>query len=209
MADCCCDKPIDTAALEASQRRVLLIVMVINLLSFMMMVTGAYISGSSSLLSGTLDNFGDAMTYAISFLVVGASVTAKAKVAVFKGCLISLAAFGVALHIIFSVTNPGSLLVEAMGIAAILNLMANTLCLWLLTPHKDDDVNMSSVWECSRNDVYEGGAVIAAALMVWLTSSHWPDLVVAIFLLVLFSRSAFRVLTTAIADLRADPSPQT
>lgn len=187
----------------------LLSVLIINLLSFMIMVTGSYLSGSSSLLSGTLDNFGDALTYAVSFLVVGASISAKARVAVFKGCLICLAAAGVAVHIVYSQVYQGPLLAEAMGLAAVLNLIANGICLWLLTPHKEDDVNMSSVWECSRNDIYEGSAVIATALLVWLTQSNWPDLVVAVFLLILFSRSAVRVLRKAISDLGSSPAPQT
>ncbi|MEZ5561230.1 MAG: hypothetical protein R3E86_22155 [Pseudomonadales bacterium] len=73
MSDDCCGKSIDTAVLEQSHRRVLLTVLAINVVSFVrVMVTGAVVSGSSSLLSGTLDNLGDAMTYALSFAVVGA-----------------------------------------------------------------------------------------------------------------------------------------
>ncbi|HJO00283.1 MAG TPA: hypothetical protein QGF86_05395, partial [Nitrospinaceae bacterium] len=85
-------------------------------------------------------------------------------------------------------------IVEAMGIAALLNLGANSLCLWLLTPYRDDDVNMTSAWECSRNDVSEGLAVIATTFAVWVFGSGWPDLVVAVGLLILFLRSAVRVL---------------
>ena len=70
-------------------------------------------------------------------------------------------------------------------IAAILNLAANAFCLYLLTPLKDQDVNMSSVWECSRNDVFEGTAVIATAFVVWLFDSGWPDVIVAIGLVLL------------------------
>lgn len=33
----------------------------------------------------------------------------------------------------------------------------------LLTPYRRPDVNMASVWECSRNDAYEGVTVIVAA----------------------------------------------
>jgi Co/Zn/Cd efflux system component len=201
MADCCCEGTIDTTALEAKQRRVLSIVLAINVATFLMMVAGSWISGSSSLLSGTLDNFGDALTYALSFAVVGASMSAKAKVAFVKGCLIMTAAVAVACHIVYRLFNPDALIVEAMGIAAILNLAANGVCLWLLTPHRGDDVNMSSVWECSRNDIYEGSSVIVTAALVWLLDSNWPDLVVAFVLLALFSRSAAVVLRSAWSEL--------
>jgi Co/Zn/Cd efflux system component len=201
VSDSCCQSHIDIPALDARQRHILIIVLVINAATFLMMVFAAMISGSSSLLSGALDNFGDAMTYALSLLVVGASGAAKARVAVFKGFLILGAALAVAFQIGWRLLHPETPVFEAMGIAALINLAANLLCLWLLTPYRDGDVNMSSAWECSRNDVSEGFAVIAAAIAVWAFESGWPDLVIAVGLLVLFTRSATRVLRGAWQEL--------
>jgi Co/Zn/Cd efflux system component len=88
MSECGCESPIDTAALESRQRRMLVIVLSINVATFAMMVVASFLSGSSSLLSGALDNFGDALTYALSFAVVGAASAAKTRVALLKGLLI-------------------------------------------------------------------------------------------------------------------------
>jgi len=96
---------------------------------------------------------------------------------------------------------------ETMGIAALLNLGANLICLRLLYPYRNGDVNMSSVWECSRNDVTEGIAVIVATVAVWFTNSGWPDILIASVLVVLFLRSASRVLRSAWRELYPDPSP--
>jgi len=202
MADCC-ESGLDAEKLEASQRRVLTIVMVINLLTFSGMVVASWLSHSSALLSGTLDNLGDALTYGMSLAVVGASIAAKARVALFKGLLISLAAVAVAVQLVWRFYHLEVPLVEMMGIAAILNLAANGVCLLLLNSHRHDDVNMTSVWECSRNDVFEGVAVIVTVAAVWVTASPWPDLIVALALLLLFSRSAFRVLNLAWAELHS------
>src|SRR6478672_7128811 len=107
MSDCCsCDK-LETRTLAAKQRRVLITVLAINLGTFLMMVAGSAISGSSSLLSGTLDNFGDAVTYGLSLAVLNSSVRLKARVALVKGLLIGGAALAVALQIVLSVANPG------------------------------------------------------------------------------------------------------
>ncbi len=207
MSDSCCEGNLDVAALQAKQRRVLVIVMVINILTFVMMVTGSVLSGSSALLSGTLDNLGDAVTYALSLAVVGAGSLAKARVAFFKGLLILGAAIGVAVQISWRLLHPDVPVVETMGLAAFANLLANLGCLLLLTPHRHGDVNMASVWECSRNDVMEGLAVIATAAAVWLFDSGWPDVVVAIALLVLFLRSASRVLRAAWRELHLEMTP--
>jgi Co/Zn/Cd efflux system component len=198
----CCDCEVDTRALAARQRRVLLIVLAINVVTFLMMTGASFWSGSSALLSGALDNFGDAVTYALSFLAVGAVAVAKARVALFKGLMILGAALAVALQIGWRVTHPGVPIVEAMSAAAVINLGANAVCLKLLMPYKTGDINMASAWECSRNDVLEGVAVIMTAGAVWLFDSGWPDLVVAFALLALFLRSALRVLGNAIRALR-------
>jgi Co/Zn/Cd efflux system component len=201
MVDSCCNTELDLSAAKARQKRVLIQVLVINVLTFLMMIGGALVSGSSSLLSGTLDNLGDALTYALSLAVVGASCAAKARVAFLKGIFISGAAIAVAAQIGWRIFHPATPVVEPMGLVAILNLAANSLCLWMLSPHRHNDINMASVWECSRNDVFEGFAVIGAALAVWAFDAGWPDIVVAIALLLLFSRSAIRVLSGAWQNL--------
>ena len=207
MSRSCCHVTVDTQQLQQRQRRVLALVLVINTLTFVMMIAAAMISGSSSLLSGALDNLGDALTYALSFAVVSATALAKARVALLKGALILAAAIAVAAQIGWRLLHVATPVFEVMSVAAVLNLGANLICLWLLTPYRHGDVNMSSVWECSRNDVMEGFAVIAAALAVWLFSSGWPDIVIAIALLVLFTRSAIRVLRGAWREMRPALSP--
>jgi Co/Zn/Cd efflux system component len=197
MSDSCCQGTVDTSAFQARQRRILASVLVINAATFFMMIFAATISGSSSLLSGALDNLGDALTYALSFAVVGAANSVKAKVALFKGLLIMGAAVAVAIQIGWRLFHMETPIFEMMSVAATINLAANAVCLALLYPYRNSDVNMSSVWECSRNDVFEGFAVIAAALFVWLFDSGWPDIFVALALLIMFLRSASRVLLGA------------
>jgi Co/Zn/Cd efflux system component len=197
MSDTCCATTIDIAALQARQRRVLMIVLAINLATFTIMLAAAIYSGSSSLLSGGLDNLGDALTYLLSLAVVGASDRAKARVALFKGALILGAALAVAIQIGWRLLHPGVPIFEAIGIAALLNLVANAACLRLLLPYRKGDVNMASAWECSRNDVFEGVAVLAAAAGVGFFGAGWPDLLVASALLLMFLRSAWRVFRMA------------
>ncbi len=198
-----CGKTLDVAAMQARHRRVLWIVLLINLATFLMMVAASWYSHSSSLLSGALDNLGDATTYLLSLLVVGAGVAAKARVALFKGVLILAAAVAVAVQIGWRLAHPQVPLFESMGLAALLNLAANGFCLWLLTPYRNDDVNLASAWECARNDIFEGISVLLAAALVALFGAGWPDLLVAVALLVVFLRSALRVLRIAMTELRA------
>src|SRR5690242_4775705 len=111
--------------MQAQQRRVLKTVLFINLATFVMMVGAAWYSRSSSLLSGGLDNIGDALTYALSLAVVGASIRAKAQVSLLKGMLILAAAMAVAVQILWRLANPAVPIFEAMGMAGLVNLGAN------------------------------------------------------------------------------------
>lgn len=192
---------MDLRALHGRQRRVLVVVLAINVLTFVMVVVAALQSRSTSLLSGGLDNLGDALTYALSLAVVGASLASQARVSLVKGFLILAAALFVAAQVVFRLLDPTVPVFETMGIVGLVNLGFNAICLWLLTPYRHGDVNMASAWECSRNDILEGSAVLVAAAAVWAFDAGWPDLVIAAGLLVLFLRSAIAVLRRSFAAL--------
>ena len=136
MSESCCGKAIDVRALEAQQRRVLSIVLAINMLTFLMMIGAAWYSRSSSLLSGGLDNLGDALTYALSLAVVGASGVAKARVALFKGLLILGAALAVGTQIVWRLFSPEVPMFAGMGVAALLTVSYTHLDVYKRQPSR-------------------------------------------------------------------------
>jgi Co/Zn/Cd efflux system component len=169
---------------------------------FLVIVTAALYGKSTALLADSLDNLGDALTYGLSLYVVSRSAAEKAKVALFKGGLILMAALTVAGQIVYRLFVPTMPLFEVMGAFSLFGLAANSMCLFLLWRHRHEDVNMSSVWECSRNDIASNLSVFIAAGAIWLTGSAWPDIVVALGLVWLLMRSAIRVISAALAELR-------
>jgi len=198
----CCESDCYLDGLRERQRGTLLSVLGINSTMFLVIVAAALYGNSTALLADSLDNLGDALTYGLSLYAVSRSTAVKAKVAVFKGLLILLAALGVLSQIVYKIFVPSVPLFEVMGAFSLMGLGANSLCLFLLWRHRQDDVNMTSVWECSRNDIVANLAVFFASGAVWLTSSSWPDMVVAAGLVLYLMRSASRVLTSALSELR-------
>jgi Co/Zn/Cd efflux system component len=199
----CCDNNCSVDAFRGRQRATLQLVLVINAIMFLVIVAAALYGKSTALLADSLDNLGDALTYGLSLYAVSRGAAVKARVALFKGGLIFLAALVVAGQVAWRLVVPGVPLFEIMGAFSVLGLAANSLCLYLLWRHRHEDVNMSSVWECSRNDIAANLAVFVAAGGVWLTGSGWPDILVALGLVVLLLRSAIRVISAALAELRA------
>jgi Co/Zn/Cd efflux system component len=198
----CCDNDCSLDGLREQQRGTLQIVLGVNAVMFFVIGAAALYGKSTALLADSLDNLGDALTYGLSLYAVSRGATTKAKVALFKGGLILVAALIVVMQIAYKLFVPSLPIFEVMGLFSVLGLAANSLCLFLLWRHRHEDVNMSSVWECSRNDIASNLSVFVAAGAVWFTGSGWPDIVVAVGLVSLLMRSAIRVISSATIELR-------
>lgn len=208
MTGCCENKSCTLEALGKRQSSTLKIVLAINAVMFVVELTAGILANSTSLLSDSLDNLGDALTYGLSLYAVNRGMRSKAKVALFKGTLILLAALFVLGQVGFRLLFPVMPTFETMGLISLLALLANGTCLALLWKHRDEDINMSSVWECSRNDIASNISVFVAAAGVWITDSGWPDVLIALCLALLFLNSAIRVFKGAYAELN-QPVAQT
>lgn len=200
MSDHCCHAKGEDLAQMARRRdirRVLIIVLAINSAMFVLEFTAGIIAHSAALMADSMDMLGDALVYAVSLYALDRSARWRAGAALFKGGFILFLGLGVvyqiALKMLFGVP-PSSILMLVFGGLA---LAANLACLRLLWRFRADNVNLSSTFECSRNDVIANTGVIAAAGGVALLDSPWPDIAVAVVIAFLFLKSAFRVTAEA------------
>jgi len=203
MAACCDDKACAIEVLQQKQAGTLKTVLWINAVMFFVVLGLGLYAGSAAVMSDSLDNLGDALTYGLSLYAVARGARAKAKVAVVKGALILSAGIFVLVQVAYKAMHMETPILEVMGAASVLGLVANGACLSLLWRHRNDDVNMSSVWHCSRNDIASNLSVLLAAGGVWVTGHAWPDLAIGFALAVLFFVSAFTVLREALRQLAA------
>jgi Co/Zn/Cd efflux system component len=197
----CCENNCGAEALRDRQRGTLIKVLWINAIMFVLIAAAALYGKSTALLSDSLDNLGDAVTYGLSLFAISQGADTKARVALFKGGLIFLAAALVVAQIIHRLISPELPSYEVMGIFSIAGLAANGACLYLLWRHRQEDINMSSVYECSRNDIASNLSVILAAVGVWAFNSGWPDIVIASMLAALLLKSSARVIKGALHEL--------
>jgi len=203
MADCCNDKACEIDALRERQSSTLKIVLGINAVMFVVELTAGLLGHSVSLVADSLDMLGDALVYGFSLYVVARSSAMKARAALLKGII--MAGFGLFVlgQAIYRIVYPQLPVFETIGVIGLLALAANGICFYLLWRHRADDINMSSVWLCSRNDIIANISVLFAAAGVWLSHSGWPDIVVGLALAALFLRSSLHVLRESIRELRA------
>lgn len=205
MANCCEDKGCEVTALREHHARVLWIVLGINAAMFLVEGAAGILARSTSLLADALDMLGDALVYGFSLFVLARSARWQASAALIKGAfmlLFGLAVLGEAAH---KVLHPVMPVAQTMGIVGGLALAANLVCFSLLYRHRGDNLNMSSTWLCSRNDLVANVGVLAAAAGSFLLVSRWPDIIVGGLIASLFLGSALGILRQSIRALRAPP----
>ena len=202
MAEHCCQhKAKELQQLQKRQSKVLWIILVINAVMFAVEFSGGIKAASLSLTGDSLDMLGDALVYGCSLYVIQKGTRAQAQSALLKGgimFLCAIAVFARATYQLYAQTVPTVGLMSEIGILA---LLANLICFLLLIRHRNDNINMSSVWLCSRNDIIANTSVLLTAGLVFLTGSFLPDFILGLLLTVVFAQSAGKVLTQARAEL--------
>ena len=189
MDGCCEIRPV-----HAQQRRVLRIVLWVNLGMFLAELAAGIIAHSTALLADSVDMLGDAIVYGFSLYVIARAPLWQHRAALLKGFIMAGFGIGIAAEVASKLAwglTPEAGIMWAVALAA---LVANGYVLVLLGRHRADDVNMRSAWLCSRNDVIANGGVLLAALGVGLSGSAWPDIVVGLGIAALFGLSAVGVI---------------
>lgn len=199
MDECCSNKgsEIATLALKADQRKVLLAVLAINAIMFVVEFSAGYIANSSALMADAVDMLGDALVYGLSLFALHRGARWEAGAALAKGLIILAFFFLIVIETIMKLRHgipPSSRLMLIFGGMA---LLANLTCLAMLWRFRKLNVNMSSTFECSRNDVMANTGVLIAAAGVAYFNAGWPDILVGACIALLFLRSAISVLRTA------------
>ena len=199
MDGCCEIRPV-----QARQRRVLRVVLWINLGMFLAELAAGIVAHSTALLADSVDMLGDAIVYGFSLYVVARAPLWQHRAALLKGFIMAGFGIGIAAEVASKLARgltPEAGIMWAVALAA---LVANGSVLALLWRHRADDINMRSAWLCSRNDVIANGGVLLAALGVAWSGRAWPDILVGLAIAALFATSAAGVIREALAT---QPSP--
>ncbi|WP_406564521.1 cation transporter [Acinetobacter qingfengensis] len=176
------------------QRKTLQLLLLINGVLFFIEFISGIIASSTGLIADSLDMFADAAVYGIALYVVGKAAKYQLKAAHLSGWI----QLGLACMVIFDVirrfligSEPQSMLMIGIGLLA---LIANITCLLLLSNHKENGAHMKASWIFSANDVIVNLGVIIAGGLVYLTESHYPDLLIGMIVSLFVLNGARKIL---------------
>jgi len=191
--DCCEVRPVGER-----QRRILHVVLWINAVMFVVEFLAGVAGHSTALLSDSADMLGDALVYGVSLYAIARGPMWQTRAALLKGAIMAAFAAGIVVEVLLKLARGVTPSADVMSGIGLLALAANAVVLAFLWRRRADDLNMRSVWLCSRNDVIANVAVLLAAAGVGLTGSPWPDIIVGLAIAGLFATSAVGVIRSAV-----------
>lgn len=176
------------------EARTLKILLGINAAMFVIEMTAAWFAESTGLLADSLDMFADAAVYGLALYAVGRVARAQQHVARVAGWLEATLAISALVEVVrrFTVGSaPESSLMIGMASVAV---VANAICLWLLSKHRGGGAHMKASVIFSANDVLANLGVVAAGALVAVTGSQYPDLVIGTVIAIVVLLGARRIL---------------
>ena len=187
---------IPASSADTEQRRLLWTVLLINFAFFVIELTTGLLSRSLGLVADSLDMLADSVVYGLSLLAVGGSALRKRRAATTAGylqILLALLGFGEVLRrYFFGETLPDFRFMIGVSLAA---LAANAVCLILLQRSRQrEEAHLQASLIFTSNDIIINLGVIVAAVLVALTASPLPDLLIGTVVFVLVLRGAQRIL---------------
>ena len=176
------------------EERVLKAMLAINAFMFVLEITLGWIAQSTGLIADSLDMFADAAVYGVSLYAVGKALERQRQAARLSGyfqlALALLAIFEVGRRFYFG-SEPFASYMVAVSLLA---LIANVSCLALISKHRTGGVHMQASWIFSANDVIANLGVILAGVLVYVTKSPYPDLIIGGIIAVVVFRGALKIL---------------
>ncbi|HHH53718.1 MAG TPA: cation transporter, partial [Bacteroidetes bacterium] len=174
---------------QKSQSRLLWSVLIINFAFFIIEMITGFFSNSMGLVADSLDMLADSFVYGLSLMAVGTTVLRKKKVATISGYFqIFLATIGlieVIRRFVFSESLPDF---KLMIIISIFALIANAVSLYILQQSKSSEAHIKASMIFTSNDVIINIGVIIAGILVLLTGSKYPDLIIGAIVFIIVVR---------------------
>lgn len=180
-----------------TEYRILRVALLLNATMFVVGVVAGILGESTSLIADALDMLADASAYAIALVAVGRSARFKSGAAGLSGSVLLVLGIGVLADVarrVFVGSEPESLVM--IGIACV-SLAVNATVLRMLGRFREGEVHLRATWIFTRVDVIANIGVIASGLLVLLTGSRYPDLVVGAAIGIYVVREALEILREA------------
>lgn len=193
MSDCGCG----AEKAERLEKKTLILLLSINAFMFVAELILGWLAQSTGLIADSLDMLADACVYGLSLYAVGKGILHQAKAAQVSGFLQIILGLGVLFEVIRRLlfgSEPQGILIILVGAFA---LLANIVCLVLISKHREGGVHMRASWIFSTNDVIANLGVLVSGMLVAIIDSRFPDLIIGTIISLIVVRGGIKILQDA------------
>jgi cation diffusion facilitator family transporter len=197
-----CGAKAAEAATTPAYVRTLWLVVFLNAGMFLIGLVITVTGGSVSVRADLLDFLGDALATGIGLLLVGRSRRVRSLASLWQGFalgVLGLFVLGTAFSRISGGVAPEPF---GMSVYGVLGLCVNLGAALLLLKHRNGDASVRAIWLYSRNDAIGNLIVLAAAGLVVVSGSYWPDLIAGAAIAFLFLHSSVQIIRDSRRELR-------
>jgi cobalt-zinc-cadmium efflux system protein len=170
---------------------------------------GGLLTGSMALLSDSMHMLTDAAALGVSFFASRLSALkpdsartygyrrAEVVAALGNAMLLWLLSGYMLREVYARFYNPVRVLSGPMLIIAVIGLLANVVCAYILHAHSDENINIRGAFLHVMSDMAGSVAAIAAGVIIYFTGWYRADTIVSLLIIALILISSTRLLTEA------------
>ena len=159
-------------------RNAMVLALIINLIMIGADLTYGLMMNSASLLGDAANNSGDAFIFLVSVIVLSSTTVIKNRVALLKGIIMLAFSVWAFYHVYLGLIGLSWLSGGIVTAVGLLSLIGNSTVAVMMYKHQNKDLNFKSAFICCRNDAIASLGVVLAGILVWVSNSHWPDIII-------------------------------
>ena len=180
--------------------------LVVCFLLHVMMLSGMLFmisrASSSVIFDEMLDYFADSLNYGVTYYMLRKKSRNRAIVSIFKGGAMLIGVLMMCMqtyHNYLSGILPNYKVMLCFGI---LGILIHLICIWQLYKINRNDSNILSMWICTLNDLISSILLLFAGILVWITGSVLPDVLVSCIIIFVVLRGSLIIFRKAVSEIR-------
>ena len=185
-------------------RNALIIAFIINLIMLTADLTYGLMMNSAALLGDAASNSGDVFILGTSLLVLTSSTTVKNKLALLKGLIMSVFGIWAFYHVYLGLIGESQLSGGVVTTVGVLSLIGNSTVALMMQRHHHKDINFMSAFICCRNDAIASAGIILAGVLVMLTGSFWPDVIIGAIIAAVVLSGGIKVIRLSLKPITSE-----
>ena len=186
---------------DALGRRALVIAFIINLIMMSVDLWYGLMMNSAALLSDAANNSGDVFILGSSILVLSSTTEVKNRLALLKGVIMTVFGLWAFYYAYLGLIGESALTGGTISLIGVMSLAGNSSVALMMYKHQHKDINFMSAFICCRNDAIASFGIILAGILVMMTRTIWPDIVIGSIIAIIVSYGGINIIRLSLLPI--------